>query len=114
MCKGAVAMESSRAVKLLMAEWEPLAPVGPQVAFHTACFIRGALYVHGGVKERDGKQPSKDLHRLDLASGMWSLVGNFVCVCVCVHTCMHECVCVCVCMRVCMCMCVCVPVCVQD
>ena len=93
MCKGAVAMESSRAVKLLMAEWEPLAPVGPQVAFHTACFIRGALYVHGGVKERDGKQPSKDLHRLDLASGMWSLVGNFVCVCVCVHTCMHECVC---------------------
>ena len=71
-------MESSKGMQPLMAEWEPLAPVGPKAAFHTACVLRGALYVHGGVMEKDGKQPSKDLHKLDLTSGMWSQVGNCV------------------------------------
>ena len=59
----------------MTAEWEPFAPIGPQVAFHTACIIRGALFVHGGVREKDGKQPSADLHRLDLSSGMWTQVS---------------------------------------
>ena len=76
--KGAVAMESSRGTQPLTAEWEPLAPIGPQVAFHTACMLRGALYVHGGMKEKDGKQPSSDLHRLDLTSGLWSQVDDTV------------------------------------
>ncbi|KAK7091531.1 kelch domain-containing protein 9-like [Littorina saxatilis] len=61
-------------IRPLSAEWEPLAPIGPQVAFHTACVIRGTLYIHGGVTVKDGKQPSRDLHKLDLNSKLWSKI----------------------------------------
>lgn len=58
----------------LTAEWDPFAPAGPQVAFHAACVIRGAMYVHGGVTEKDGKFPSQYLHKLDFNTGMWSQI----------------------------------------
>lgn len=55
-------------------EWEPLGPIGPRLAFHVGCLIRGSLYIHGGVREKDGKQPSSDLYRMDVTSGTWSEV----------------------------------------
>ncbi|KAL8589141.1 hypothetical protein ACOMHN_052479 [Nucella lapillus] len=73
--KSLVGMESSKGrAHTVTAEWEPFAPAGPQVAFHAACVIRGGLFVHGGVTQKDGKDPSQDLHRLDLNSGLWSRV----------------------------------------
>nr|KAG5691363.1 hypothetical protein BaRGS_033412 [Batillaria attramentaria] len=32
------------------------------------------MYVHGGVEQKDGKQPSNALHKLDLSTGMWSRI----------------------------------------
>ncbi|XP_076437928.1 kelch domain-containing protein 9-like [Babylonia areolata] len=72
--KSLVGLEPRKSIQVITAEWEPFAPIGPQVAYHAACIIRGGLFVHGGVTQKDGKEPSHSLHRLDLSSGMWSQV----------------------------------------
>ncbi|XP_025091283.1 kelch domain-containing protein 9-like isoform X1 [Pomacea canaliculata] len=58
--------------KSVTVEWEPLAPAGPCVAFHAACIIRGSLFIHGGVTEKDSKLPSSGLHKLDLKTCQWT------------------------------------------
>lgn len=60
--------------KSVTVEWEPLAPAGPCVAFHAACIIRGSLFIHGGVTEKDSKLPSSGLHKLDLKTCQWTEV----------------------------------------
>ena len=69
------ALSSEMANPYVTAEWKPLA-AGPTAAFHTACIIRGVLYIHGGVTVRDGRTPSNKLYMLALPSTMWTEVSR--------------------------------------
>ncbi|XP_048727127.1 kelch domain-containing protein 9-like [Ostrea edulis] len=62
----------------LLVDWEIFCPIGPKLAFHVACVLGNALYVHGGIEERYSTQPSKRLFKLNFDTMIWNevRVGN--------------------------------------
>lgn len=54
--------------------WEPVVPLGPELAFHTGCIIKNCLYLHGGITTQGSTHPSGKFHRLNLSQQIWEVV----------------------------------------
>ncbi len=67
--------------------WDMLSPTGPTVAYHTSCLLGNYLYIHGGIKKKSNREPSAELHRLDLNSHLWQQVRAPNCPALSHHAC---------------------------
>ncbi|XP_013067845.2 kelch domain-containing protein 9-like isoform X1 [Biomphalaria glabrata] len=56
--------------------WEPVAPLGPNAAFHACALVGKTLYFHGGIQDASSSSvPSKQFFKLNLDTLLWEKVA---------------------------------------
>lgn len=51
--------------------WDIFSPLGPALAYHAACFLKGSLYIHGGITSKSDNTPSDKLYVMNLSDKIW-------------------------------------------